>query len=222
MSSHLTIFSNPCADFSCALTCICEVESSSNADEFGTLVTAASISSGVLLHQTDTRHPTCAYCSIKFAAGCCLALYLENTRPHYFPSMTPSEPVNYSSNRRWSSANSVADLFFYKCLGMVSCFSVGCTVAAAPLKLRFLLRLDPGRDCMSDLCLRSDTWNCGWAVQLKSRGLARSVKCTIESHILLLTLLVLQMLASKLSSACSRVLQLLVLPSPLYLSSLVF
>ena len=98
MSSHLTMVANPCATFSRASTWICEISSSSNADEWGTLVTAASISSGVQLLLTETGHPTRAYCSNKFAAGCRLPLHIGNTRPRNFPLMTPSGPVNSSSN----------------------------------------------------------------------------------------------------------------------------
>ena len=85
MSSHLTMVENPCADFSYASTWICENLSSSNDDEWGPLVTDASISYGFQSCPTKTGHPTCAYCSNKFAAGCCLALHLGNMRPRNFP-----------------------------------------------------------------------------------------------------------------------------------------
>ena len=111
--SHLTVFANPCADFPCASTWICEIASSFNADEWGPLVTDAYISSGVQSRPTDTRHPARTYCSNKFAARCRLALHIRKTRPRNFPRMTPSDPVNSSSNRRWSSANALADLFFH-------------------------------------------------------------------------------------------------------------
>ena len=105
MPPHLTMVANTCAAFShfCA--------SSYNADEWRPLVTDDSILSGVHLRPTETRHPNCAYGSNKFAAGCRLAIHLGNTIPRNFPSMTPSVPVNSSSNRRPSSSSAIADLF---------------------------------------------------------------------------------------------------------------
>ena len=111
MLSYLTMVANPYAAFSRVLNWTFETTSSSNTDEWGTLVTAASISSGFQLRTTETGHPICAYCSNKFAAGCCLALYLGNTRPRNFLLMTPSGSVISSGNRRLSSSNAVADLF---------------------------------------------------------------------------------------------------------------
>ena len=111
MLSHLTIFAKPCAAFSCASTWMYENVSSSNYDEWGTLVNTDSISSGAQSRPTKTGHPTRAYCSNKFSAGCCLTLHIGNTIPHNFPSMTQSDPVNSYSNRRRSSANAFADLF---------------------------------------------------------------------------------------------------------------
>ena len=61
MSSHLTMVANPCAAFSRASNWICEIVLSSNANEWGPLVTAVSISSGVQSLPTNTGHPTCAY-----------------------------------------------------------------------------------------------------------------------------------------------------------------
>ena len=72
---------------------------------------------------------------------------------------------------------------------------------------------------MSNLSPRFSARNCGWAVQLKLIGLARSVYCAIIFHILLLTLVVFQLIASRLSFACSWVVQWYFLPSPLYLRS---
>ena len=76
---------NPWADFSRDSTRICEIASSSNADEWGPLVTAASVSSGIQLSPTESGNPARAYCSNKFAAGCCLALHLGKTIPRKFP-----------------------------------------------------------------------------------------------------------------------------------------
>ena len=115
MSYHLTMVANPCAAFYRDLTWICEIASSYNADKWGPLVTAAYKSSGAQSRPTETRRPTRAYCSNKFAAGCCLALRLVNTRPRKFPSMNPYGPVNSLSNRRWSSANAVSNLFSHQC-----------------------------------------------------------------------------------------------------------
>ena len=98
MSSHLTIVAKPFADFSRVSSWIYEIASSSNADEWVLLVTAASISSGVQSRPTETGHPTRTYRSNKFSARCRLALHLGNTRPRNFPSMTPSGPVNSLSN----------------------------------------------------------------------------------------------------------------------------
>ena len=150
MSSHLTMVANPCADFSRASTWICEIASSSNSYEWGILFTAASISYGVQSRPTKTGHPTHVYCSNKFAAGCRLAFHLGNTIPCNFPLMTPSGPVNSSSNRRRSSSNAVADLFFHQCCVMLSRFGFGCTAAANALNSRFFLRLAPGQECTSD------------------------------------------------------------------------
>ena len=139
MSSNLTMVVNPCAAFPHASNWICEIASSSNADEWGTLFTDASILSGVQSRPTETGHPARAYCSNKFAAGCRLTLHLENTRPRNFPSMTPPGPFKSSSNRRWSSANAVADLFSHQYRGTLSRFGVVCTAAANALNLRFFL-----------------------------------------------------------------------------------
>ena len=141
MSSHPTMVANCCPAFSRASTWICEIASSSNADEWGPLVTADSISSGFHSRPNDTRHPTRAYCSNRFSAGCRLALHLGNIKPRNCPSMNPSGPVNSSSNRRQSSSNIVADLFFHQCSGTLSRFCVGCTAAANALDSRFLLCL---------------------------------------------------------------------------------
>ena len=122
ISSHLTMVENPCADFSCALTWICAISYSSDPDEWRHLVTAASVSSGFQSRPTETWHPTRAYCSNKFSAGCCLALHLGNMRPRNFSYMTSSGPVNSSSNRRCSSVNAVADLFSHQCCGTLSRF----------------------------------------------------------------------------------------------------
>ena len=137
MSSHLTMVTNPCSDFSCASTWIFEIASSSNDDEWGILVTDAFISYGVQSRLTKIGHPNRAYCSNKFASGCCLALHLGNTRPCNFPLMNPYGPVNPSSNRRQSWANAVSDMFFHQCCGTLSRFVVGCTAAANALDLRF-------------------------------------------------------------------------------------
>ena len=127
MSSHLSTVAIPCDAFSCASTWVFEISSSYNADEWGPLVTAASISSGGQLRPTETRHPTRVYRSNKFASGCCLALHIENTIPRNFPSMTPPVPVNPSNNFRQSSSNAVSDLFSHQCCGTLSQFGVGCT-----------------------------------------------------------------------------------------------
>ena len=201
MSSHRTMVANPCAAFSRALTWICEIESSSNADEWGKLVTADSISSEVQSCPTKTGHLTRAYCSNKLAAGCRLALNLGNLRPRNFPLMNPYGPVNYLSNRRQSSANAIADLFTNQCHGTLSRFGVGCTAAANTLDLRFFLRFAPGQECTSYSCLELNAQNCGWGVRLKSIGLACVFKCAIVLRISLLTLLMLRFFASKLSSA---------------------
>ena len=137
MSSHLTMIANPCAAFSRASTCIFEIASSSNADEWGTLVTAAPITSGFQSRPTETGHPTRAYCIKTFAAGCHLTLHLGNTRPHNFPSMTPSGTVKSPSNCRRSSANAVADLFLHQCRGTLYFFGAGCTATANALNSRF-------------------------------------------------------------------------------------
>ena len=145
MLSQFAMVANPCADFSRALTWICEIALHYNANKWGPLVTAAYISSGSQLRPTETGYPTHAYFSNKFDAGYILALHLENIRPHNFPLMTPSVPVNSSSNWRWSSANAIADLFFHQCCWTLSSFGVGCTAVANALNLRFLLRLVPDR-----------------------------------------------------------------------------
>ena len=132
------------------MSLVCVGTMSSNDDKWGPLVTASSISYGVQSRPTETRHPTCAYCSNKFAAGCRLALHLGNMRPRNFPSMTPSGPVNSSSNLRWSSANAVADLFFHQCCRTLSRFGVGCTAGASALGLHFFLRLVPDQEFTSD------------------------------------------------------------------------
>ena len=138
MSSHLTIVANPCAAFPRASTWICEIASFSNADEWGLLVTAAFILYVVQSRPTKTRHPTRAYCSKKISAGYHLALYLRNTRPRNFPSMTPSRPVNSSRTCCRSSYNAAADLFSHQFSGTLSRFGVGCTAAANALDSRFL------------------------------------------------------------------------------------
>ena len=207
MSSHLTIVSNPCDDFSCVLTWIIAISSYYNTEEWGTLVTAASTSFRLQLRPTNTRHPTRAYCSNKFSFGCCLALHLGNTRPCNFPLMTTSVTVNCSSNCHWSSTNTVDYLFFHQCRGTISLFGIGCTAAADALDSHFLLWLAPDRECTIDLCLKLSACNCGWAVRLKSIGLASVVDCKIVLRLLLLNLLVLRLFASKLSSSCFRVIQ---------------
>ena len=113
MSSHHKIVANPCADFPRASTWISATASYYNAKKWGTFVTADSISSGVQSRPTETGHLTRAYCSNKLAARCWVALRILNKRPCKFPSMTPSGPVKSSSNRRRSSANAVAEMFFY-------------------------------------------------------------------------------------------------------------
>ena len=122
MSHHITMVEDTCADFSRSVTWIFEIASSSNADEWVPLFTAASISYGVQLHPTNTGLLTCAYCSNKFAARCRLALHLVNTIPSDFPVMTPSGPVNSLLNRRWSSSNAVSDLSFRQCRRTLSHF----------------------------------------------------------------------------------------------------
>ena len=143
MSSRLTMVANPCANVSRASTWICEIASYSNVDEWGRLVTSASILSGDQSHPTETRHPTCTYCGNKFATECFLALHLGNTRPCNFPSMTPSGPVNYLSNLCRSSVNAVADLFFHQCCKTLSPFGVGCAAATNTLDLCFVIWLAP-------------------------------------------------------------------------------
>ena len=137
MLSHRIMFANPFADFPCASTYIFEIALSSNTDEWGTLVTAAPISSGVQSRPTKTGHPTRAYFSNKFATGCRLALHLGNTRRRNFPDMTPSLPVYSLSNRHWSSTNAVAELFSHQYCRTLSRLSVGCTAAANTLDSRF-------------------------------------------------------------------------------------
>ena len=173
MSSHLTMVANPCDAFYHGLTWICEIESSSNVDDWGPLVTAASISSGVQSRPTETGHTTRAYCSNKFSARYRLTLHLGNMRPHNFSSMNPSGPVNSSSNRLWSSANAFADPSFHQCCGTLSRFGVVCTASANALDSRCFLWFAPGRECTSDLCLKFNARNCGWSVRIKSIGLAR-------------------------------------------------
>ena len=112
MLSHPTIVENPCASFPRASTWICEIASSFNVDEWENLVISASISYGFQSRPTNNGHPTHAYCNNKFAARFCLDLHIGNAISPNFPSTTPSVPVNSLSNRRRSSANSVADLFF--------------------------------------------------------------------------------------------------------------
>ena len=112
MSSHLTIVTNPCAAFTIATTWICEIASCSKSDEWGTLVTPVSISSGVESRPTKIGHPTRAYYSNKFSAGCRLALHLGDKRPRHFQLMNTSSPVISLINHRWSSDNDVVHLFF--------------------------------------------------------------------------------------------------------------
>ena len=119
----------------------------------------------------------------------------RDTRPRNFSSMTPSGPVNSSSNRRRSSANAVSDLFSQQCCGTLSRFGVGCTAAVNALDSRFFLWLAPGRECTSDSCLKFNAQNCGWTVQLKSIGLACVFDCTVVLRPSLLTLLMLQFFA---------------------------
>ena len=207
MSSHLTMVASPYADFFCALAWIIEISSPSNDYEWGSLVTSASISSGVQSRPTETGHLTHAYCSKKIASGCCLILHLRNTKPFNFSLMTPFVLVNSSSNRRRLSANTVSDLFSCQYRGTLSLFGVGCTTAANALDSRFLLRLAPYRECTSDSCLKLSARNCVLAGRLKSIVLSRVVNCEILLRISLLTLLVLRLLSSKLSSTCSRVIQ---------------
>ena len=73
---------------------IIEITLSSNSDEWGPLVTAVSISSGVQALPSETVHTTHAYCSNKFAAGCRLAPHLVNTSARDFPLMNPFGLVN--------------------------------------------------------------------------------------------------------------------------------
>ena len=113
-SFHLNMVANSCAAFSRASTWFYGIASSYNADEWGGLVTAASISSGFQSRPTETRHLTRAYLSNKCSAGCRLALHLGNTRPRNFTSMTPYVPVRSSSNRHRSTANAVDDLSFHR------------------------------------------------------------------------------------------------------------
>ena len=77
MLSHLTMVANPCANFPHASTWISAIASSYNANEWGTLVTAASISSEVQSRPTETGHTTCAYCSNKFPPGAATLSILE-------------------------------------------------------------------------------------------------------------------------------------------------
>ena len=133
--------------------------------------------------------------------------------------MTPSGPVNFSNNQRRSLANAVSDMFFHQCCGTLYCFGGGCIAAANALVLLFLPRLAPDQECTSDLCLKFSAINCGWAVRLNLKGLTCVFDCAIVLLISLLTLLVLQLLASKISYACYRVTQRFFLPSPLYLRS---
>ena len=121
--------------------------------------------------------------------------------------MTPSGPVNYLSNRRQSSANTIDELFTHQCHGPLSRFGVGCTAATNTPDLRVFLRFAPGQECTSYSCLELNAQNCGWEVRLKSIGLACVFKCAIVLRILLLTLLMLRLFASKLSSVCSRFIQ---------------
>ena len=143
------------------------------------------------MRPTETGHQTRAYCSNKFSARCRLALPLGNTIPRNFPSMTPSVPVNSSSNRRWSSSNYVADLFFHQCRITLShfwCWLYSCRQRAG---LAIFLRFAPGLECTSDLCLQINARNCRWAVQLKLIGLDFCFDCTILLRLSLLTLLML-------------------------------
>ena len=207
MSSHLTIVGKTCAAFYRDSTWICVIASYSNANDWGTLVTAASISSGVQSCPTETGHPTRAYCSNKFSSGWRLALHLGNTIPHNFPPMTSYRLVNSSSNHRRSSANAVAGMFIHQCRVTLSrfwCWLCSCRQRA---RLALFLRLAPDQECMSDLCLKFSARNCGWAVWLKSILLACVIDCAIVLRLSLLTLLMLQLLASKLSYACSRLIQ---------------
>ena len=162
MSSHLTMVAKYCAAFTHASTWICEIASYSNADEWGPLITAAYISSGVQLRPTETGHPTHAYCSNKFSTRCQLALHLGNTRPRNFLSLTKSSPVNSSSNLSWSLENTVDHLYFHQCHGTLSCFNVGCTATANSLDSHFLLRLALDWECTSNSCLKFSAWNCRW------------------------------------------------------------
>ena len=161
-------------------------------DEWGPLVLAASISSGVQSCPTDTGHLTRAYLSNKYSAGCRLTLHIANTRPCKFPSMTPSGRVNFFSNHRWSSSNAVSDLFSHQCHRTLSRFGVGCTAAANMLDSQFLLRLAPDWECTSDSRIKFSAINCGWLVWIKSIGLACVVDCAIVLRISLLTFLVLR------------------------------
>ena len=121
--------------------------------------------------------------------------------------MTPFVPVNSSSNWCRSSANAVANLFYHQSCGTLSRFGVGFTVAAYSFDSRFLLRLRPDWECTSKFCLEFITHNCGWTVRLKSIDLACEIDFAIVLRLLLLTLPVLQLLTSKMSSACSRVIR---------------
>ena len=133
--------------------------------------------------------------------------------------MTTSGPVNSSSNCRQSSANAVADLFSHQCHGTLSCFGVGYTAAAKAIDLRFFVRLALDREYTSNSCLKFSAWNCRLAVRLTPIGLSCVVNCTIVLRVLLLTLLMLLLLATKLSSACSWLIEQFLLPSTLYLRS---
>ena len=165
-------------------------------------------SSGFQLCPIETRHLTRGYTSNKFATGCRLALHLGNTIPRNFQSMTPSGPVISLSNRRRSSANAVDDLFSHQCCGTLSHFGVGCAATANTFKSLFLLRFTPDRECTSDSCLKFSVRNCGWEIRLKSIGLACVFDCAIVLRLLLITLRMFQLIASKLSSACSRLIQI--------------
>ena len=74
-------------------------------------------------------------------------------------------------------------------------------------RLALFLWLAPDQECKSDSCLKFSGHNCGWAIRLKSIGLAWVVNCTVVLRISLLNLLMFWLLASKLSSECSRLIQ---------------
>ena len=136
--------------------------------------------------------------------------------------MNTSGTVNSSSNHCWSSVNAVADLFYHQCRGTLSRFGVGCTAAANALDSHFLLRLVSYWEFTYDSCLKFISRDFGWGVWLNSVGLACLVYFPIVLRVLLLTFLVLQLIASKLSSACSRLIQQFFLPSLLFLRSSYF